>query len=304
MLSIRTRTLIEVAETRNFTKAADILCLTQPAVSHHISQLEKDLGVPLFIRKKSGLELTPEGEIAVKYAKRMSVLYNKLLKELTDIEQQPMKLTVGITHTAESNFTTEVLARCSGSSEDVSIMVLTDTIKNLYNKLGNYEIDLAIVEGTGCPDNFNSVVLNTDFLVCVMAADNRLSRNAIVTLDEIRNEPLILRLPTSATRIQFDSELRNLGDSPENFNIILEVDNIATIKDLVKKNLGISVLPRSACLKEIRKKSMVALPIENLSMARETRLVYNKDFSRMDILQVITETYRETLELVHYSLSV
>ena len=183
-------------------------------------------------------------------------------------------------------------------------MVLTDTIKNLYNNLGNYEIDLAIVEGTGCPDNFNSVVLNTDFLVCVMAADNRLSRNAIVTLDEIRNEPLILRLPTSATRIQFDSELRNLGDSPENFNIILEVDNIATIKDLVKKNLGISVLPRSACLKEIRKKSMVALPIENLSMARETRLVYNKDFSRMDILQVITETYRETLELVHYSLSV
>ena len=201
MLSIRTRTLIEVAETRNFTKAADILCLTQPAVSHHISQLEKDLGVPLFIRKKSGLELTPEGEIAVKYAKRMSVLYNKLLKELTDIEQQPMKLTVGITHTAESNFTTEVLARCSGSSENVSIMVLTDTIKNLYNKLGNYEIDLAIVEGTGCPDNFNSVVLNTDFLVCVMAADNRLSRNAIVTLDEIRNEPLILRLPTSATRM-------------------------------------------------------------------------------------------------------
>ena len=106
---------------------------------------------------------------------------------------------------------------------------------------------------------------------------------------------MILRLPSSATRIQFDTELRNLNESPENFNIILEVDNIATIKDLVRKNLGISVLPQSACLKEIRKGNLVALPIENLSMARETRLVYNKDFSRMDILQAITGTYQETV---------
>ena len=75
----------------------------------------------------------------------------------------------------------------------------------------------------------------------------------------------------------------------------LEVDNIATIKDLVKKNLGISVLPESACLKELRKGSLIALPIENLSMARETRLVYNKDFSRKDVLQAITATYRETV---------
>ena len=73
------------------------------------------------------------------------------------------------------------------------------------------------------------------------------------------------------------------------------MDNIATIKDLVRKNLGISVLPQSACLKELRKGNLVALPIENLSMARETRLVYNKDFSRMDILQTITGTYRDTI---------
>ena len=111
MLITKTQTLITVAETRNFTKAAEILCLTQPAVSHHISQLEEELGVSLFIRKKNGLELTPEGEAAVKCAKRMGVLYNKLIKELSDIEQQPTKLSIGITHTAESNLTTEVLAR-------------------------------------------------------------------------------------------------------------------------------------------------------------------------------------------------
>ena len=295
MLSTRTKTLIAVADYRNFTKAASVLCLTQPAVSHHISQLEDELGVSLFIRKKNGLELTPEGEIVVRYARRMSVLYNKLRKELTDIEKQPAKLCVGITHTAESNLTTEALARCSSEADGFSIMVVTDTINNLYNRLENYELDLAIVEGTGSPQSFSSLVLNTDFLVCVMSSENHLSGNAMITLSELRNEPMILRLPSSATRIQFDSELRNLGDAPENYNIILEVDNIATIKDLVKKNLGISVLPQSACQKEIRKGNLIALPIENLSMARETRIVYNKDFSRMDILQTITAAYRETV---------
>ncbi len=295
MLSTRTKTLIAVADYRNFTKAASVLCLTQPAVSHHISQLEDELGVSLFIRKKNGLELTPEGEIVVRYARRMSVLYNKLRKDLTDIEKQPAKLCVGITHTAESNLTTEALARCSSEADGFSIMVVTDTINNLYNRLENYELDLAIVEGTGSPQSFSSLVLNTDFLVCVMSSENHLSGNAMITLSELRNEPMILRLPSSATRIQFDSELRNLGDAPENYNIILEVDNIATIKDLVKKNLGISVLPQSACQKEIRKGNLIALPIENLSMARETRIVYNKDFSRMDILQTITAAYRETV---------
>lgn len=295
MLSTRTKTLIAVADYRNFTKAASALCLTQPAVSHHISQLEDELGVSLFIRKKNGLELTPEGEIVVRYARRMNVQYNKLRKELTDIEKQPAKLCVGITHTAESNLTTEALARCSSEADGFSIMVVTDTINNLYNRLENYELDLAIVEGTGSPQSFSSLVLNTDFLVCVMSSENHLSGNAMITLSELRNEPMILRLPSSATRIQFDSELRNLGDAPENYNIILEVDNIATIKDLVKKNLGISVLPQSACQKEIRKGNLIALPIENLSMARETRIVYNKDFSRMDILQTITAAYRETV---------
>ena len=295
MLSTKTQTLITVAETRNFTKAAEILCLTQPAVSHHISQLEEELGISLFIRKKNGLELTPEGEAAVKCAKRMGVLYNKLIKEISDIEQQPTKLSIGITHTAESNLTTEVLARCSSNADRLSIMIITDTIKNLYARLGDYELDLAIVESNGCPDPFSSLVLNTDFLVCVMSSEHPFANNAMITLDELKKEPLILRLPTSATRVQFDQELRNLNDSPDNYNIIIEVDNIATIKDLVKKNLGLSVLPRSACLKEIKKGNLIALPIENLSMVRETRLVYNKDFSRKDVLQAITATYRETL---------
>ena len=296
MISSKLRTLLAVAEYQNFTRAAAELSLTQPAVSHHISQLEEEFGVTLFIRGKSGLRLTSEGEIVVKYARRMAALYEKIKADLADRERKITTLRVGITHTAESNITAEVLAKCSGESNGFSITIITDTINNLYNMLGNFELDLAIVEGNTNDPSFSSLVLDTDYLVCVMAPDHPLAKNAMITLSQLHRQRMILRLPTSATRVLFDSTLRSLGDRPENYNIVMEVDNIATIKELVRKNLGVSVLAKSACADELRKKKLVALPIENLSMVRETRIVYNRDFTSHDILQTILRVYQETLQ--------
>lgn len=70
---------------------------------------------------------------------------------------------------------------------------------------------------------------------------------------------------------------------------MLEVDNIATIKDLIRKDLGVSVLPKSACMDELRKEKITALPIENLSMVRETRVVYHKNFAHTVILRCNVE---------------
>lgn len=295
MISTKLRTLLTVVDCQNFTKAAQILSLTQPAVSHHISQLEEELGVPLFIRGKSGLKLTPEGEIVAKYARRIAALYEKLRADLADQEKKIATLRVGITHTAESNITTEVLAKCSGELPGLSITLITDTINNLYTMLGNYELDLAVVEGNTGASSFSSLVLDTDYLVCVIAPEHPFAKNAMITLDQLRRQRMILRLPTSATRILFDSTLRSLNDSPDNYNIVMEVDNIATIKDLVRKDLGVSVLAKSACARELRKGQLVALPIENLSMVRETRIVYNRDFTQQEVLQEILRVYQETL---------
>lgn len=296
MISPRLRTLLAVADCQNFTKAAQALSLTQPAVSHHIQQLEEDFGATLFIRGKGGLKLTAEGEIAVKYARRILALYEKMRCDLSDKERHIAALHVGITHTAESNITAEVLAKCSGQNSGFTITIITDTIKNLYTMLANYELDIAIVEGnTAEHPSFRSLVLDTDYLVCVISPSHPLARSGMITLDQLRRQRMILRLPASATRTLFDSTLRSMNDSPENYNIVIEVDNIATIKDLVRKNLGVSVLPKSACARELRKGQLIALPIENLSMVRETRIVYQQDFANQEVLQEITRIYQETL---------
>lgn len=294
MLGVKMETLLAVAEQKSFTKAAQALSLTQPAVSHHISQLEEELGATLFVRRRGALRLTAEGEIVVKYARRMKAQYAKLQSELQNVKTNLTQLRVGVTHTSESNLTAEVLARCSSQNRSLNITILTDTIKNLYDMLGNYEIDLAIVEGTPSNPAFHSLMLDTDYLVCVMSNNNPLARHAMVTLEELKRERMILRLPSSATRMLFESALKSAGDSMENFTVTIEVDNIATIKDLIRKDLGVSILPKSACMDELRKEKITALPIENLSMVRETRVVYNKDFLHTAILQDITQAYQET----------
>ena len=74
---------------------------------------------------------------------------------------------------------------------------------------------------------------------------------------------------------------------------MLEIDNIATIKDLIRRGFGVSVLARSACMDELSKKKMVALPIENLTMMREINLVYSRDFDHPELLRDIVRCYQE-----------
>lgn len=203
MISPKLHTLLAVADCQNFTRASHILALTQPAVSHQISQLEEELGVLLFIRGKNGLKLTKEGEIVVKYARRMVALYDKMRADIADNERQITTLRVGITHTAESNITAEVLAKFSGENDGFTITTITDTINNLYEMLGNYELDMAIVEGHTGESRFSSLILDTDYLVCVISPSHPLNRHAMITLEQLHKQRMILRLPSSATRVLF-----------------------------------------------------------------------------------------------------
>ncbi|SJZ65417.1 LysR family transcriptional regulator [Anaerorhabdus furcosa] len=291
MIDPKLETLLAVHETKSFTKAAKHLNLTQPAVSQHIKMLEKDLGAQLFLRTDGALKTTVEGEIAVKYATRIKTLYQNLKQAIIDQSTHLTRLTIGITHTAESNYMVETLARYSSDNHGVLITIISDTIKNLYKKLKTYEIDMAIVEGKIIDNNFNHILLDTDYLILAVSKDSPLSKKKIVTLNDLKKEKLILRLPNSDTRKLFASHLQSNGYSIHELNIILEVDNVSTIKDLIMQNFGSSILPHSVLVDEIKKNKIIGLPIENLTMSREVNLMYHKDFNYPELLQEIVSLY-------------
>lgn len=228
MLDPKLDTLLLVAEKRNFTRAAQALSLTQPAVSHHISQLEQELGVRLFVRGNGDLMLTLEGETVLRYVRRMKALEKKMAEKLQEAGRRLTRLRIGITHTAESSIVAEVLARYTNENPGISITIVTDNINNLYDMLENFELDLAVVEGRSTRPELSALMLDTDYLVCVLANTHPLSHSSMITLDEIRQEKLILRLPNSETRVRFESALAAIGESIADFQVILEVDNVAT----------------------------------------------------------------------------
>ncbi len=288
-------TLITVCETQNFTKAGELLGLTQPAVSHHIKKLEEELGAPLFLRKKGELVLSTEGEIALLYAKRLRALCETMQATVRNAHNNLRKIRIGITHTQESGFVVEALSKLTGGIDNFSITFITDTIKNLYAMLENFEIDMAIIEGKPTGSELNFVVIDTDSLMCVVSADNPLAKKTAITLGELKRQHLILRLPSSSTRAKLESSLQAIGESIDSFDVIIEADSIATIKNLVKKDIGVTVLARSTCYKEIKKRTLVALPIENLSMIRETTIVYHKTFDHAEIIEKIASAYNDTV---------
>lgn len=221
------------------------------------------------------------------YARRIKSLYEKMQQDLEDQKKRMTRLVIGITHTAESNIIDQVLAIYCSLNEDVSIKIITDSIKNLHNMLSNYEIDLAIVEGSIKNSNISSLILDTDYLVLVCSNDHPWAKKSMVKIEDIKKERMILRLPDSGTRNLFVVHLESVNMSIDELNLILEVDNIGTIKDLVERKLGVSILARRACLDDARKGRLTILPIENLSMTRETSTLYHKDFNHKNILKLL-----------------
>ncbi len=294
MIDLKIKTLLTVAEEKNFTKAANKLNLTQPAVSHQIKELEDELQEQLFIRKKGDIIPTPIGDIVLNYARKFVAMHNKMLDDIKHNHKINIKL--GITHTAESNKITEIIGSYLINNSGLSVTVITDTTNNLYKMVENYELDLAIVDNKKNV-KLNYLPLDTDYLVCVVNNNSPLAKKKIVTLKELKKENLILRLDSSYTRKLFESTLESINESINSFKIILELDNIETIKDLVRKDMGVSILAKNTCIDEVNRKKLTILPIENLSMVRKNYIIYTDYFNYIDNVKELINHYNKEMHI-------
>ncbi len=293
-IDLKAISLLKVAEYENFTKAAKELCISQPAISNHIKAVEEELGFKIFERGTSGIHLTEKGTIVIKYISQMNSIAESLKQALASDKLSATALRVGITHTVESSLVVDAIAKyLNKSTPGVSIRITSGTSKSLYKQLKNGEIDFIIMEGSYNDPDLNNVMLGTDSLVLVTSPSNHLASKNTVTLDEMKEENLIMRLPDSNTMKTFASALKERSKSLSDFNIILEIDNIATIKDLIRRDFGVSILAKSVCLDEVRKGKLAILNIENISMVREMNLVYPKDFEHAEAIDGIVRCYNE-----------
>lgn len=292
MFDAKVVTLLALLESGGYTAAASRLGLTQPAVSHQIRQLEKEFGIQIFYRNRKELKTTPEGDILIKYARRCVAVYHSAQRAIADSKTGATHFAVGLTPTAGENLLPQVIATLCSENPQLHIRIAMDTIQNLYNKLEAYELDFAIVEGTGQRSgSLVTSLLDTDYLCLVTSPQNRLASRGSIQLPDLRDERLILRSPGTGTRRLFEDYLRSRRESIGNFNVMMEVDNIATIKELVAMDLGITIIAHSACRGEEASGRLAVVPIAGFSMVREINIVHPKDFSHPEILDSIRSIY-------------
>lgn len=291
MIDAKIKTLLTLDSLGSYTKAAEALSLTQPAVSHHIKQLEAEYGIHIFVKGKHKLKPTPAGEVLLKYAHRAMALSLKVQQAIEDCQKEVNSLTVGITPTASDILVPQVLAAYCNKHPQVHIQIVKGTLKNIDNMLRFFEIDFAIVDGVIKTANTSSLLLGTDYLGLVVSPQHPFARRVSVRLEEVQQEKLILRPKNAGTRRLFDSYLISHGYDLKDFNVIMEIDSVSNIKEIVMADLGITVISHNVCLEEEREKRLVIVPIEDCQMIRQINLIFPKDFAYPDILQDIRGEY-------------
>ena len=284
-------TLLALVEAGSYTQAARSLNLTQPAVSHHIRQLEEELGVRIFARRSRALKLTPAGRILLKYARQASALYTGLLQDLEAQRAGVAHVVVGITPSVEETLAPWVMASYCASHPDSRITIFSDSPDSLCLRLRTRELDMAIAEGPVSAEGLVSVHLDTDRLCLVASPEHPLAKAGGATLAGLKKERLILRTPQAEARRLLDDSLARRSDSIGNFHVILETDSLGTIRELVASGLGVSILPLSACREALRSGVLTEVPIRDFHLAREICILHTPDFSRPELLEELRRIY-------------
>ena len=296
MVDPKIRTLLKLEELGSFSKTAQALSLTQPAVSHHIKLLEQEFGIQIFVKGKRKLKPTPEGEVLLKYAHRAIALSDKVHQAIEDCNHAVHTRTVGITPTASDIFVPQVLAAYFHQHPGTHVQIVRGTIKKIDAMLKFYEIDFAIVDGILPGDHYRQVLMGTDHLCLIVSPKHPFATRLSVTLDELQRENLVLRPKSTGTRKLIESYLVSNGYNIQNFNVMMEVDSVSTIKEIVEANLGISIISYSVCREEQQQGRLIVRPIENCRMVRQVNMVYPQDFEHPEILQEIQQEYHNRVE--------
>ncbi len=274
-----------VARLLSFTKAADALHMTQPAVTFQVRQLEEYFNTRLFDRTHNRISLTEAGKQVYAHAGRIFQLYEEMesaVRELTgDISGVLM---VGASMSVAEYMLPSLLGDFKKRFPDVNIRLKVTNTDGIVSMIEDNEIDLAVVEAPVSNKNLVVELCKADQLVLVVSPGHELCKQKKVDAAQLMEYPYICREEGSGTREVIHDYLKSAGLSASDMNIIMELGSPEAIKGSIEINMGISILSHTAIAKELQLGTLVGIPLDP-PLERPFSFVHQKQKFRVQAME-------------------
>lgn len=287
---------VQVSESGSFSKAAKELFLTQPTISAHISSLEKELNVRLFIRNTKEVSLSDDGKDLYRYAKQITDL-EKAIEERFYMDSDDGKhfITIAASTIPAQYLLPKVLMCYRERYPKEQIKIMETDSSEVVTQVVDHMVDVGFT-GTVLEKKHCKYIPFYKDELAVITPDTPeyriLKEQNCDDIDWIKRKPLILREEGSGTRKEAEKQLKNAGISMEDLDIVASIANQETIKKSVKQGMGITVLSRLAAEDE---DGLLIFPIPGADEGRDINLVYNKNYqttrSADRFIRIVKEVY-------------
>ena len=270
MFDFRLKVFDTVARRLSFTKAADELCITQPAVTKHIKQLENHFKLPLFERKGNTILLTTAGQLLLKHTASLQEISRRLEYEISQLkESHKGSLKLGASTTVFQYVLPPILARFNSNYKDVKLQMLHANTEHIEQALLRKEIELGLIEGDSRRRDIHYTPFAKDEIVLVSSAKNPLAKKDEIRIDELRSIPLLLREPGSGTLEVVINALQKAGIKLSALNITMYLGSSEAIKSYLIHSTCMAFISRHAVLKEVEAGCLKIVSIKRFSIPRQ-----------------------------------
>jgi DNA-binding transcriptional LysR family regulator len=262
---------LTVATEKSFSRAAERLLRTQPAISLALQRLEQELKEKLIDRSGKGLLLTDAGRTVLEYARRFQSLQQELENSLAELRDNSAgRLTIGANEST-SLYLLRHIERYRELYPKVKVQVRRSLSSRIPNELLDGNLELGVISYDPGDERLKSKVIYTDALAFVVSPKHRLAHRKTVSITELGSENFVAHIVVSPYR---EVVVREFQAHKVPLRMDVEMPTIETIRKMVQKNMGVAFLPRMCVEQEIEQQTLAEVRIKEMHVERKIRLVY------------------------------
>ncbi|MBI4984839.1 MAG: LysR family transcriptional regulator [Rhodocyclales bacterium] len=278
-----------VAKQLSFTKAAEVLFMTQPAVTFQIKQLEEHFNTRLFDRGHGRISLTPAGEMVLQYAEKILNLSSEMDVRMGEMTGEiGGSLLVGASMTIAEFMLPRILGEFKAAHANVRPRLIVANSESIETRVSEHTLDIGFIESPSHQPNLQTENCCDDELMVICSPKFPLAKVKEVTPAQLLEHPYVSREPGSGTREFTDDYLRKSGVHPEDMRLVMEMGSPISLNGVLETGLGFAIASRASVAKAQRLGDLVAIPLKP-RLIRTLSMVYPKEKFRSRLVTAFVD---------------